>query len=149
MKFSRIARPLAVLLAAFFAVSLIAPPANALDRISGNGSSWAGNAINQWVTDVKAQGQTVDYTPDGSSSGRKNFATGLSDFAISEIPFKGDTADKQDTNFPNFAYSMLPVVAGGTSFMYNLQVGGKAVAEPPTVPGHLGCHLQRRHHAVE
>lgn len=125
MKITRAARPLAVLIAAFFAVSLIAPPANALDRISGNGSSWAGNAINQWVTDVKAQGQTVDYTPDGSSSGRKNFATGLSDFAISEIPFKGDTADKQDTNFPNFAYSMLPVVAGGTSFMYNLQVGGK------------------------
>ncbi|WP_394939286.1 substrate-binding domain-containing protein [Psychromicrobium sp. YIM B11713] len=104
---------------------VLAPPAAALDRVSGNGSSWAGNAVNQWVTDVKAQGQTVDFTPDGSSSGRKNFATGLSDFAISEIPYRGDTADKQDTNFPNFKYSMLPVVAGGTSFMYNVNVGGK------------------------
>jgi phosphate ABC transporter phosphate-binding protein len=94
-------------------------------RINGNGSSWAGNAVLQWQTDVKAQGVTVDYTADGSSSGRKNFAIGLSDFAVSEIPYKGDTADPQDSSFPNFDYSMLPVVAGGTSFMYNLQVNGQ------------------------
>lgn len=116
---------LAMVLVAVMLGITIASPAQAMDRVSGNGSSWAGNAVNQWVTDVKGQGQTVDFTPDGSSSGRKNFAIGLSDFAISEIPYKGDTADKEDTNFPNFTYSMLPVVAGGTSYMYNLNVGGK------------------------
>jgi phosphate transport system substrate-binding protein len=94
-------------------------------RISGNGSSWAGNAIADWTAAVKAQGVTVDFTPDGSSSGRKNFAAGLSDFAVSEIPYTGDTADKQDSQKPSFGYGLLPVVAGGTSFMYNLPVGGK------------------------
>lgn len=93
-------------------------------RISGDGSSWAGNALLQWNADVKSQGVTVDYTPDGSSSGRKNFAQGLSDFAVSEIPYSGDTSDPQDTLKPSFDYSLLPVVAGGTSFMYNLQVNG-------------------------
>lgn len=94
-------------------------------RINGNGSSWAGNALADWVAAVKAQGVTVDYTPDGSSSGRKNFAQGLSDFAVSEIPYTGDTSDPQDTLKPTFSYAMLPVVAGGTSFMYNLPIGGK------------------------
>lgn len=94
-------------------------------RISGNGSSWAGNAVSDWQANIKAQGVTVDYTPDGSSSGRKNFAIGLSDYAVSEIPYKGDTSDPQDNNFPNFTYGMMPAVAGGTSFMYNLKVNGQ------------------------
>lgn len=93
-------------------------------RISGDGSSWAGNALQDWVAAVKTQGVTVDFTPDGSSSGRSNFARGLSDYAVSEIPYTGDTADPQDTARPNFTYGLLPVVAGGTSFMYNLPVNG-------------------------
>jgi phosphate transport system substrate-binding protein len=93
--------------------------------INGNGSTWAGNAISDWVAAVKAQGVTVNFTPDGSSSGRKNFALGLSDFAVSEIPFSGDTSDPQDSSRPNFGYGLVPVVAGGTSYMYNLPVGGK------------------------
>ncbi|WP_300679853.1 substrate-binding domain-containing protein [Nocardioides sp.] len=94
-------------------------------RISGAGSSWAGNALTQWTTDVKAQGVTVDYNPNGSSLGRANFANRLTDFAVSEIPYKGDTSDPQDNSSPGFSYGMLPVVAGGTSYMYNLQVNGK------------------------
>lgn len=94
-------------------------------RISGDGSSWAGNALQDWVAAIKAQGVTVDYNPDGSSTGRGNFARGLSDFAVSEIPYTGDTADPQDTARPNFGWAMLPAVSGGTSFMYNLPVNGK------------------------
>lgn len=94
-------------------------------RISGNGSSWAGNALADFMAATKAQGVTVDFTPDGSSSGRKNFAQGLADFAVSEIPYKGDTADPQDQVYPNFSYAMLPAVAGGSSFMYNLPVNGQ------------------------
>ncbi|MCW2854412.1 MAG: hypothetical protein JWR52_27 [Marmoricola sp.] len=93
-------------------------------RISGDGSSWAGNALQDWVAAIKNQGVTVDFTPDGSSSGRSNFARGLSDYAVSEIPFTGDTSDPQDTARPNFGYGLLPVVSGGTSFMYNLPVNG-------------------------
>jgi len=123
---SRRTRLLAVLV--LMLVSLLpslAAAAAPTARINGNGSSWAGNALADWQAAVKAQGVTVDYTPDGSSSGRKNFALGLSDFAVSEIPFSGDTSDPQDAQKPNFQYAMLPVVAGGTSFMYNLPVGGK------------------------
>ncbi|MFL6059913.1 MAG: substrate-binding domain-containing protein, partial [Marmoricola sp.] len=94
-------------------------------NINGNGSSWAGNALTDWTAAVKAQGVTVNFTSDGSSSGRKNFAIGLSDFAVSEIPYTGDTSDPQDSQRPNFKYGLVPAVAGGTSFMYNLPVGGK------------------------
>jgi phosphate ABC transporter phosphate-binding protein len=111
---------LLVCTSALLAAAFAAPTA----RISGNGSSWAGNALGDWVAAVKAQGVTVDYTPDGSSSGRKNFAQGLADFAVSEIPYTGDTADPQDSQRPNFSYGLVPVVAGGTSFMYNLPIGG-------------------------
>jgi phosphate ABC transporter phosphate-binding protein len=106
--------------------ALIGPAFGAVPtaRISGNGSSWAGNAMSDWVAAVKAQGVTVDFTPDGSSSGRKNFAQGLADFAVSEIPYTGDTSDPQDSLRPDFGYGLVPVVAGGTSFMYNLPVGG-------------------------
>lgn len=107
--------------------------------ISGDGSTWAGNAMNDWTTAVKAQGVTVDFNPDGSSLGRSNFAQDLSDFAVSEIPYTGDTADPQDTARPSFSYGLFPVVAGGTSFMYNLQVNGKRLTtlklDQPTLAG--------------
>ncbi|RNL79981.1 substrate-binding domain-containing protein [Nocardioides marmorisolisilvae] len=116
-----VAATLIISAGALFAAAAAVPTA----RISGNGSSWAGNAMSDWVSAVKAQGVTVDFTPDGSSSGRKNFAQGLADFAVSEIPYTGDTADPQDSARPNFKYGLVPAVAGGTSFMYNLPVGGK------------------------
>ncbi len=54
-------------------------------RISGEGSSWAGNAVAQWVSDAGAQGVTVDYTPNGSSTGRSDFAKEINaDFAVTE-----------------------------------------------------------------
>lgn len=94
-------------------------------RISGQGSSWAGNALDDWKKAVAAQGVNVEYNANGSSTGRTAFAQGTADYAVSEIPYTGDTKDPQDTMQPNFGYAMLPVVAGGTSFMYNLPVGGK------------------------
>ncbi|WP_182377526.1 substrate-binding domain-containing protein [Nocardioides sp. WS12] len=93
--------------------------------ISGSGSSWAKNAVEDWKAAAKGQGITVNYNDGGSSQGRKDFANGLADFAVSEIPYTGDTADPQDNVKPSFGYAMLPVVAGGTAFMYHLYVGGK------------------------
>lgn len=92
-------------------------------RIGGSGSSWAGNALQDWVSRVGAQGVTVDYENKGSSTGRKEFADKMKQFAVSEIPYTGDTADPRDNSRPPFKYAMLPVVAGGTAFMYNLKVG--------------------------
>ena len=126
-------RRTAMLLAVLFsAVALAAAPAVGelslavpTARISGEGSSWAGNAVEDWKRAVQSQGVTMDYAPNGSSSGRKDFALGLADFAVSEIPYTGDTKDPQDTIKPDFDYAMLPVVAGGTAFMYNLPVNGQ------------------------
>ncbi|MCO4250480.1 substrate-binding domain-containing protein [Pseudarthrobacter raffinosi] len=92
-------------------------------RIGGSGSSWAGNALQDWIARVGAQGVTVDYENKGSSTGRKEFADQMKQFAVSEIPYTGDTADPRDNSMPGFAYGMLPVVAGGTAFMYNLKAG--------------------------
>ncbi len=104
------------------AAPLTTPPTA---RISGDGSSWAGNALMDWVAAIKTQGVTVDYTPDGSALGRHNFALGLSDFAVSEVPYG---LDPQDTTQPTFGYGLVPVTAGGLAFMYNVPVGGAMYA---------------------
>lgn len=125
--------PLARLLGMLLGFSLViagglSASAASYVTISGSGSSWAGNALAQWVADVETQGVTVNYNPSGSSTGRKEFARGVTQFGVSEIPYKGDTADPQDNIYPESeglnSYGMLPVVAGGTSFMYNLKIGG-------------------------
>jgi phosphate transport system substrate-binding protein len=93
--------------------------------ITGEGSSWAGAAWADWVAQAANQGVAVNYTPNGSSVGRKDFAQqNNATFADSEIPFTGEASDPQDRTSPSFKWGMMPVVAGGTAFMYNLPVGG-------------------------
>jgi phosphate transport system substrate-binding protein len=94
-------------------------------NIDGEGSTWAGPAWQQWEVDAANDGVTFNYTPNGSSAGRDDFARQVSAmFADSEIPFTGDADDPQDNTYPDFQYSMLPIVAGGTAFAYNLPIGG-------------------------
>src|SRR3954469_10308287 len=104
------------------------------EQISGTGSSWAANAVNQWVSDVSASnGLRVDFTGSGSAQGRKDFANGITDFAVTDIGYQGKDplTGEDDTNcIPGkkcrqFAYE--PIVAGGTSFPYQVKVGGKKV----------------------
>jgi phosphate transport system substrate-binding protein len=123
------ARRIATTLAAFLSIGLIVSGALSASaatyvQLSGEGSTWAGAAIDQWRSDVAGQGVTVNFNPSGSSVGRKSFAKELTSFAVSEIPYDGDTADPQDTDRPFDPYGMLPIVAGGTAFMYNLPVNG-------------------------
>jgi ABC-type phosphate transport system substrate-binding protein len=120
---SRTARPAAV--------SSPSPPASASQSftpLNGFGSSWAGPAIDQWARDVASQGIVINFDPDGSAAGRQEYMLNQADFAASDIaflttpdPFQGGTEN------PPYAYSYIPIVAGGTSFMYNLQVGGKKI----------------------
>lgn len=99
------------------------------EQINGYGSSWAFNAVNQWVSDVQQSGVHVTFTPNGSAAGRQYFAQGgnVSDFAISDIGYQGvnPVTGAQDTS--NRAYAYLPMVAGGTAFPYNIVVGGQRV----------------------
>lgn len=94
--------------------------------ITGAGSTWSSNAIDQWTSNVKQYGITVNYTANGSTAGRNQFASGLLDFGVSEIAYGKDDAGDTEAK-PKFKYAYMPIVAGGTAFMYNLEIGGKRV----------------------
>jgi phosphate transport system substrate-binding protein len=97
-------------------------------QITGTGSSWAANAVTQWISDVAKQGLQIVFTSTGSAQGRKDFAFKNTDFGVSDIAYQGrdpvsGTADT--SNGRKFVY--LPVVAGGTSFPYHLTYAGKQI----------------------
>ena len=107
-------------------VSAGAAPSHA--QINGSGSSWAANAVNQWIADVNKQGLQVVFTSAGSAQGRKDFAYKTTDYGVSDIPYQGKdplTGDVDSSLGRPFAY--LPIVAGGTSFPYNLSVAGRRI----------------------
>jgi phosphate transport system substrate-binding protein len=128
----RFATRLVVCAAALLTVAIPAmPAANAADshaRIEGSGSSWAENAINQWVADVSAQGLQVVFTGSGSAQGRKDYALKTTDFGVSDIGYEGvDPITGAADTSSNRPYAYLPIVAGGTSFPYNIVVAGKQI----------------------
>ena len=127
---SRVAVLLVAILIAAICGSGSATPVSALSyqRISGEGSSWAANFLDAVRVNVKQFGITVDYNPSGSTSGRKNFLNGTVDFAASDIPFQFNPEDGSAPENPApGSYAYMPVVAGGTAFMYNLKINGKQV----------------------
>lgn len=124
------ARSRALLLAGglLLALPVSASGASSHDPIVGSGSSWAANAINQWVADVYNNYHwRVDFTAVGAARGRQEFAIPKTDFGVSDIGYQGtDTAGNPDTsNGRAFAY--LPIAAGGTALPYNIVAGGKRV----------------------
>ena len=126
----RWARVFAALAAAALASMLAAAPAEAATfaPLIGDGSSWAQPAIDQWSRDVAPQGITIDFSGDGSAAGRQHYIENQADFAASDIAFL-TTPDPfgAGTEQSAYAYSYVPIVAGGTSFMYNLVVGGQKI----------------------
>ncbi|MEV4626544.1 phosphate ABC transporter substrate-binding protein PstS [Micromonospora sp. NPDC049523] len=98
-----------------------APSGRNYVAVSGSGSTWSENALNAWRAAVRQQGMTINYSGGGSTVGRNNFREGTVDYAVSEIPYglEGDGSTRK--------YAYMPIVAGGTSFMYNLKIGGKRV----------------------
>ena len=119
------ARSLALLVVGVWVLIGAAAPASARARlvpISGSGSTWSQNALDAWRANVTQYGMTINYSGVGSTTGRTNFAAGTVDFAVSEIPYgvDGDSA-------PSRGFAYMPIVAGGTSFVYNLKIGGKKV----------------------
>jgi phosphate transport system substrate-binding protein len=123
-----------VLLASVFV--LPAAPAFAADQINGSGSTWSQIAVDQWRSDVARQGLPVNYQGLGSSAGRQFYIQGQSDFAVSEIPFQpagfnreGQKLYDEIDSASKRPYAYLPIVAGGTSFMYHLDVNGKRITD--------------------
>jgi len=94
--------------------------------ISGAGSTWSQNALDQWRRNVNQYGLNVNYAGTGSSDGRNQFRNGTVDFGVSEVPY--GLSDNGVVDLPPqrpFAY--IPLVAGGTSFMYNLKISGQRI----------------------
>ncbi|MGW1715820.1 phosphate ABC transporter substrate-binding protein PstS [Streptomyces sp. NPDC002156] len=107
-----------------------APPAVAesYTPVAGAGSTWAENAIEQWRKAVNQYGMRISYAGSGSSDGRRQFLSGTVDFAVSDIPFQTNPTDGSAAERPSSgSYAYMPIVAGGTSFMYHLTVNGRKV----------------------
>ncbi len=115
-------------LGALLVVLSLGLPAHAASYvpISGAGSTWSQNAIDQWRRNVNQYGMQVNYQGTGSSDGRNQFRNGTVDFGVSEIPYGVRDLGVYDPP-PSRSYAYMPIVAGGTSFMYNLKIGGKLV----------------------
>lgn len=118
----------AVAVALITAVAVSPAAADGYVPISGSGSTWSQNALDQWRKNVAGNyGMTVNYSGTGSSAGRQDFINQTVDFAISEIPFQSQPEDGSAPETPPVSYAYMPIVAGGTSLMYNLKIGGKRV----------------------
>jgi len=110
---------------------VLATPAHADSyvTISGSGSSWSQVAIDAWRVDVHSSGLQVNYNGSGSTAGRLDYIKGLNDFGVSEIPFQTHPEDGSAPEVSPRPYAYLPIVAGGTSFMYHVTVGGKRITD--------------------
>ena len=112
-------------------VVTVSAPAQAVGStyypVSGAGSTWSANALQQWIRNVFDNYRwKVTFDDSGSSAGRQLFGQGTVDFAVSEIPYALSGSDSSDPR-PTRQFAYMPIVAGGTSFMYNLVIGGKRV----------------------
>ncbi len=129
---SRLPRLAAFVLVAGLVSVVSMPPAGAAGShtgITGSGSSWSANAVNQWVADVKnKQDLQVVFTSTGSAQGRKDFANQSTDFGVSDIAYLGhDPQTGQDDTSQGRPYAYLPIVAGGTSFPYHIGNGAAQI----------------------
>jgi ABC-type phosphate transport system substrate-binding protein len=128
---------LAISITASVGVVASAQPAAASAAITGGGSSFAALEIDQWHADtaVKPFSLTVNYTAQGSSFGRGEFASGNLDFGASDITYVSyELPNLQQKRCQGkslgscFVY--VPVSAGGVSFMFNLtDASGRRVSD--------------------
>jgi len=106
-------------------------PASAVQyvAISGSGSSWSAVALDQWSQDLRPNGLVVNYNPDGSAAGRGDYMANQDDFAGSDPPFRSghDQLGGTAAEHPIQGYSYIPDTAGGTAFMYHIEVAGKLI----------------------
>lgn len=124
--------PAAALVALFLGLAAVAaaPPAMAAYAlVSGTGSTWSQNIVDQWTKDVVKSGIPVTYGGGGSSVGRQDFGNYQNDFAISEIPYQGTDELGQSDTAGDRQYAYLPIVAGGTAFTYHLEQGGELMRD--------------------
>jgi ABC-type phosphate transport system substrate-binding protein len=98
-------------------------------EITGSGSTWSSVALEQWAQNLHTDGLTIQFNPDGSAAGREDYMNQQVDFAASDPPFRSSTDpfDQGGAEHPAVGYSYVPDTAGGTAFMYHLDVGGHQI----------------------
>jgi ABC-type phosphate transport system substrate-binding protein len=119
----------AVLAVPFSAVAVPSVSAVRYVAISGSGSSWSAVALDQWGQDLRTSGLVVNYNPDGSAAGRQDYMSNQDDFAGSDPPFRNghDQLGGTGAENPTQGYSYIPDTAGGTAFMYHIEVAGHLI----------------------
>jgi ABC-type phosphate transport system substrate-binding protein len=130
----RSARKLALALgAAIVALGPLSPALASVQAnyvaISGSGSTWSSVALSQWAENLHPDGIVINFNPDGSAAGRSDYMQQQVDFAASDPPFRNgtDPFDTGGAEHPDVGYSYVPDTAGGTAFMYHLDVAGKLI----------------------
>ncbi|MFJ3778363.1 substrate-binding domain-containing protein [Streptomyces sp. NPDC090075] len=119
---------LAALIGILGTIAAAPAAADTYTPIAGAGSTWAENAVDEWRRAVNQYGMRISYAGTGSSDGRRQFLSGTVDFAVSDIPFQTNPTDGSAAERPaSGSYAYMPIVAGGTVFMYHLTVNGKRV----------------------
>ncbi len=107
----------------------LASSASQYIAISGSGSTWSAVALSQWAQNLHADGITIQFNPDGSAAGRSDYMQQQVDFAASDPPFRNgrDPFNIGGAEHPTVGYSYVPDTAGGTAFMYHLNVAGHLI----------------------
>jgi phosphate transport system substrate-binding protein len=94
-------------------------PIAAPSAITGMGSPYVSLATQQWVTDARTRGLSVNYLPTSSPEGLTNFRNHLIDFAASEAEYSA--LDGHPFSPPPAAnYQYVPDLASGIAVMYNV-----------------------------
>ncbi|WP_433047174.1 extracellular solute-binding protein [Dactylosporangium sp. CS-033363] len=109
-------------LAAPFVMAEPAAAANVYVPVTGSGSTLAAPAVQLATANLAQYGLRINYQRTGSGSGRRDFASGLVDWAVSDVPY-GVEPDQ----LPARGYTYAPLTGVGTTLMYNLTVGGRRV----------------------
>ena len=115
-----------VSLAGLLATGSLAGATTNLAKVSGQGSTYAALAFQQWIAGVQtADGLNVNYTATGSPAGLSAYAAQTTTFAGTEAEFSElySTTPDVDAKVPRgFAYT--PDVAGAVAVMYHVQSAG-------------------------
>ena len=114
---SRRTRFAAALVVAVLALLWGEAPAWASPSMQSTGSSFAAVAIQEWVGQTSTlYGLNINWQVQSSVVGLNDFAQNQVDFGASDIPY----SSQQAQSTPSLPYQYMPDVAGGLSFMYNL-----------------------------
>jgi phosphate transport system substrate-binding protein len=97
--------------------------------VSGGGSSFPEPLINKLAEGLLGEPSPflVNYFGTGSKSGRKGFAEGTTEFAISDLPFTAEEKAAVGANGQTFAYA--PFAAGALAFPYELNATDPATGQ--------------------